>query len=124
MPAKLPEEEIWSRVKRLSKETVYTIDTKQPYEIKGTTNEIIVIENRDVRPHRGDVYRVYLRLHEDGYVATDNMPKGIVKPGQSLRIILAILVALFPDEIEVFTKGRIKGIRFREVLSRSKGEDR
>lgn len=114
MPTKLDEEEIWARVRKLWKKTIYTIDRQQPYEIKGSTHEMIIIENRDVRPHRGDVYRVYLRLHEDGYVATDNMPKGIVKPGQSLRIILAILVAILPDEIEVFQKGRVKGIRFKE----------
>ena len=114
MPPKLPEEEVWSRIRSLWKKTVYTIDTRQPYEIKGTTSEIIIIENRNVRPHRGDVYRVYLRLHEDGYVANDNMPKRIVKPGQSLRIILAILAAILPDEIEIFAKGRAKGIRFKE----------
>ena len=115
MPVKLAEEEIWEKVRALRREIVYTIDRNQPYEIKGTTGELVVIENRDVRPHRRDVYRVYLRLHEDGYVTSENMPKGIMKPGQSLRIILAILVAILPDEIEVFQEeGRRKGIRFRE----------
>ena len=114
----LSDDELWSRVKQLEGETIYTIVQKKPNKVLRVTDSEVIIEGRTTRPSRRFVVRVYRYLCRNGEVTGRDWIKicGNEFCGKVGRITLAILVRAIPDQVESFTRDErgLSGIKLRK----------
>ncbi|MCL0057869.1 hypothetical protein M1N05_02230 [Dehalococcoidales bacterium] len=115
----LSDSELWERVRGLEEETVYTIQQCKPNRILRVTADKVEIAERKTKPSREDILRVYHHLQRMGRVTREDLygNASILKnplARKTGRIIMAILAAAVPEEIDVIPETeRLSGIRLR-----------
>ncbi len=113
--------QLWERVKKLEGHVVNTIAQHRPNKIVRVSEIEMEIEGRNTKPLLKDVYQVYDVLIKQGKITAEDLYGntsilGHVLARKTGRILMAILVAAVPEEIEVILPSkvsRLSGIRIR-----------
>ncbi len=109
MEPKLSSEALWSRVRSLEGQTVYTLKIRKPNVIKKVTEDRVIIRDRRSTPTREQVETVYnhvwkegvFRVHEGNWSGPANVILGVVP---------AIVLAAVPEQIQLIPDQGLAGI--------------
>ena len=112
MLKRLSSEELWSRVRGLEGQTVYTLKVRRPNTIEEVTEDRIIIRGRKSTPTRKEVETVYstvwdagvFRVHEGNWRG----PASFV-----YSVTPAIVLAAVPEQVQAIADDVPVGIEHR-----------
>jgi len=115
---KLTKNALWKRIKKLKGKIIYTIEEKEKNEIIDVTSNEIIIKDRQSRPTKDDIWRVYELLWIEKRLNKNNTPQDLFSDKKVARIIYAILAEAVPEQIKAVSQQEspdgLSGIMLRE----------